>query len=225
MIATLQVVKAIYNRYNSELFNHELPSDINIRIGNAKRSSGSVAFLYNRVVKELTIKNFTISKFHVHTEESLHSVILHEMVHVYLLVNDIIYTTGGNKYHGREFVAKAKELEAKTGIYTIIRDNVIKKVANTSTKARYFILIKKANGEDSIVSITDKLFYDNYNLVNRLKAILEYNSNFLKIHIALTRNPEIDKYPKKRTIRTLYQLTPELADIEANCEIINTISI
>lgn len=225
MIASLDVVKSIYRQYNKELFNNELSSNINIRIGNAKNTSGSVAFIYNQIYKHLTIKNFTISKFHVHTDESLRSVILHEMVHVYLLEKHIIYTTGGNKYHGTEFINKARELEKITGINTIIEDREIKPVANNSSKARYFLLIKKTVGEDSIVSITDKLFYDNYTLVERLESILAYNSNFEKIHIALTRNPEIDKYPKKRTIKTLYKLTPELVDIEANCEIINTITI
>lgn len=223
-IATLSVVKSLYNEYNRELFNNELPL-VNIRIGRAKNSSGSVAFIYDTISKELTIKNFTISNFHIHTEESLRSVIIHEMIHIYLLANDIIYTSGGNKYHGREFYEKAKELEAITGIHTIFEDRVTKGVANTSSKARYFLLIKKTVGEDSIVSITNKLFYDNLALVARLESILSLNSNFEKILIASTRNPEIDKYPKKRTVRTLYKLIPELTNIEAECDIINTIIV
>ncbi len=118
-------LQALYNKLNKELFNNELPK-IQIRWTNATRVAGEVAaqmeFKKNekRVSKimpqmgKITKWKFLgISKKFNLDDISLKGIMAHEMIHVHLLHNGIIFTSGRDGMHGHEFRDRLKIVRAR----------------------------------------------------------------------------------------------------------------
>lgn len=97
----MQVIfRALYNRLNSILFNNELP-ELPITITTGKYYL-AVCKAENGIPKEISV---SIDK--VHDTEEIIGAILHEMVHVYCIINGIPHYDKGEHLPG--FVKAAEE--------------------------------------------------------------------------------------------------------------------
>ncbi len=118
-----------YDYWNKKLFNNELPT-LPFKIEHNKSRGGAV--LYSVLLKtkgnrrKAIFKEFdhlAISDFFIHTQERFLGILVHEMIHVFLLKNNIVYTTGGDRMHGREFMEKLKELQPKVDFKIPVSEN------------------------------------------------------------------------------------------------------
>ena len=150
-----------YNHYNQTLFNNQLPA-IPIYFKPLKGLGGKVDYRIRKTATSKTLvpdsMTMTFSNIFKKTEEQLVSVLLHEMIHVYLAsIGDF------DDNHGPAFRKKKLELEYKTGIKIPITEVEADPILNIDTKPVSVIVI---NGE------TDRPAYACVN-PNFLKANLE----------------------------------------------------
>ncbi len=112
-----------YEEFNNRYFKGELPQ-IPIRWKKLKRASAVVEFTAATVKgKKTYIPNTMVMSFdttYVRTKEEYEPILLHEMIHVYdvAIRNDVIAN------HGAQFLAKRRELSARTGIDIPLTDNI-----------------------------------------------------------------------------------------------------
>ena len=94
----------LYAQLNRELFNDELPKDLEIRMnGRLKRSLGKAFYTYDGNGNMVPLK-IEIAKKHRWTPRFLRKIMTHEMVHIWT------YQTHNNDKHGPKFWNKMKEL-------------------------------------------------------------------------------------------------------------------
>ena len=116
-------IKAKYRYWNSKGFGGELPS-VSMGWTRSKTVGGRVTgtakvenrLLYNLTGEgaKITIKKLELSNFLARDEEFLDSILLHEMVHVYVM--GVLGRNEPRGGHGRKFLEKRKEVALKTGV-------------------------------------------------------------------------------------------------------------
>jgi hypothetical protein len=110
-----------YRYWNAKAFGGELPP-IPIKWMRSKTMGGRVRATLSRSTGDITLKNMAISNYLVMDEERLDGIMLHEMVHVYVLgVLGLAERSGG---HGREFYKKMREVSSKTGIHVPVTEDI-----------------------------------------------------------------------------------------------------
>ncbi len=107
---TLGYLEKIYRQLNNDFFNGEL-EDCTITVQSTPRAYGHVTCGKVWKVKdsnryELNIGAGTLDR----PIESVVSTMLHEMVHIYNLMNDIQDCSRGNTYHNKKFKEKAESV-------------------------------------------------------------------------------------------------------------------
>lgn len=101
----------LYDKFNKKYFNRELP-DIKIKWSNRRRSMGTVLASRNNTTGIITIKHLEISKHLNIDEDKLNALMVHEMIHVYIM--HTLQLNEKNGGHGTEFHKKLDELNRKT---------------------------------------------------------------------------------------------------------------
>ena len=107
MVVTRQQIKKLFIEYNGLYFNAELPL-CEIRVSSHHRYYGLFQYRRNSQNKAVC-KSITISDLFDYTEENLRSVLVHEMIHYYLMWNgeDV------NGTHGEAFLGMAEMFNKK----------------------------------------------------------------------------------------------------------------
>lgn len=230
-VATKKSIQNIYNTYNQLLFKDELPL-IPISIGKAKHSAASVSFtvIRNRFrhidPNSIEICKLTYSNFYDRDVESVHGVIIHEMIHIWLAVNGQVETSGKDKSHGIEFTDKLAELQHRVNFkIPLTEDSSEHTISNPKTKERGVVIIKRKDGKESIVIISDKLIQDITTLHEYFSKLFDINP-FTSIIVGKSINPELARYPQKRVLRNLsiYAKIDGLENLEYEMNKLFTIS-
>lgn len=121
-------LRTLYFKLNKEYFGGALRSDFTFKWNNStriagvvksqvqwtKKVSGRLAQFYPSEGVVTKWKSLEISKKFNMSEDELKGIMVHEMIHVWLLDQGIIETSGGNKMHGTEFMNKLHQLQART---------------------------------------------------------------------------------------------------------------
>lgn len=113
MKANLKYVKEKFDLFNKMIFNGQL-KPLPIRIGNARTSLGGVACMKRRSWTgkvENTNFRLTISAYRDLPEEELDDVIIHEMIHYYILSSQISDTSP----HGKIFMSMMTDINRRFG--------------------------------------------------------------------------------------------------------------
>lgn len=114
-------LKSKYRYWNSKGFGGELPS-IPMKWVRSKRVGGYVeaTVRYKTPMDrrlgtgEVTLKKLAVSNFLQMSEERFDEILLHEMIHVYVM--GILGKAGRGGGHGADFLAKRREVSSKTGV-------------------------------------------------------------------------------------------------------------
>lgn len=164
-----KVLIDLYNKFNVLYFNSELPTDFDIRWIKSKVKGGVVNFSAFKKPQKLEKINYLgISNYRPLTQEKLNGLMIHEMIHVYMCIKNIIYTSGLDKSHGYQFMDKLKEIQSKVNFTIPLTEDSYE--INDHIKSKTF----------------DILFWNN----NIKKTFSVYPENYLKEH----KNELIKKY-------------------------------
>jgi hypothetical protein len=204
-------LQAMYNRLNKQLFSSELPK-IPLKWTNSTRIPGEVQVSYmldqtrisNRhqpVMGTVTKWKFLgISKKFDLDENRLEGIFIHEMVHVDLIHNGIMMTSGRDKSHGPEFKQKLNKVQLLTNVIIPERETDLKPSLNNKVKATGYIWLNQS-GKNFIVKASTKFIQAN--LQNAESHFMNYftsfnsSTNFVEIGIANTNALETLKGVRK----------------------------
>ena len=132
------LIKEKFNEYNKLYFNSELPK-CEIRIKSAYRYYGLFKCKFDEKYKKVTCKSITISDLYDYTEETLASILIHEMIHYYLVQKRKLFKDSFN--HGPEFQKMVKEFNEKYNLNIKIKqDSDYIKLLPTTSKFLFSIL-------------------------------------------------------------------------------------
>ena len=132
------LIKEKFNEYNKLYFNSELPK-CEIRIKSAYRYYGLFECKYHEKYKKATFKTITISDLYDYTDENLKNILVHEMIHYFLIEKKKLFHDSIN--HGREFQKMAKEFNEKHNLnIKILEDWGSIKLLPTTSKFLFTIL-------------------------------------------------------------------------------------
>jgi hypothetical protein len=214
-------IKKRYDYFNTKLFSGKLPTDFKLRFSRSKKAGGSVITEYwvkgrgaYKRVTDWKIKELFLSTFHLRTDEQLDSILVHEMIHVWLTVNGM--HEGYNvKLHGAEFVSKMGELQSKVPFQISLYDTPdMRGDVNHKAKMKALGVVMTLVGgkPDSIIVFTEKTLKEN---VEKLKDILIKNlGTGIDIMFGTSQHPSLEQFTIKRSISkmSLYRLSDDLYD-------------
>jgi hypothetical protein len=210
-----------YDYYNKLLFDNKLPNNFPLRFSRTKKAGGAVITEYwtkgrgrAKRISSWEIKELYLSTFFLRTEEQLDSILVHEMIHVWLTINEM--HEGYNvKLHGAEFVSKMGELQSKVPFKISLYDTPdMRGDVNHNAKMKPVGVVKTLiNGKpDSIVIFTEKTLRAN---LEKLKDILIKNlDNGIEVIFGTSQHPTLEQFTIKRSVSkfALYNLNDELYD-------------
>lgn len=214
-------IKGKYDYYNKKLFGGELPNNFTFKFSRTKKAGGHVRTLYwtsgrgrYQTVTKWEIQELMLSTFFLRTEEQLDSILVHEMIHIWLTINE--KHEGYNvKLHGPEFVQKMGELQKEVPFQISLYDTPDMR-GDMSTRSKSLevgVLVTLLNGKaDSIAVFTAKTLKDN---LERLKAIMtKHKEPGLEVVFGLSSNPTLETFKIKRSVSkfSLYHYNDEQWD-------------
>lgn len=136
MIATEEIVRKKFTEYNIHYFNGELTQPNKVEISNSVKMLGY--FSCDRVIGKRKPKNtkIEISGCYDFTDEQFRDILVHEMIHFYLVYKHIDNTSS----HGTAFQEIANRLNKDYGMNITIRINTYyhKKSPKTSPIKWFF---------------------------------------------------------------------------------------
>jgi hypothetical protein len=156
MRATIPFVKKVYEEYNQKCFGGILPTP-EYRISNTKNIWGNVRWWHRHdetgKIVEQTI-GLGISKRYDISEERLIDIIIHEMIHIYIIVAGIPITAT----HGPEFEKVVKEINKKYGRHVESRKEILPEELDSDTvrEPHHLCYIELEDGRKGIMAFTPK---------------------------------------------------------------------
>ena len=176
-----------YSAFNKLLFGGELPN-VPIRWGTLKGVGGITKATFKRtsnikhpfdkyygcVINPESI-NVVISNIVKRSENELDKVLVHEMIHVYFLYNNM-----PQEKHGIRFKAMAEKLSGIAGFQIPLTDDIEVYDTDLEIKSVGVILASKKNGEYSVALVKPQL------LIDHLNDVSDYLTRFLAFYTLYT---------------------------------------
>jgi len=104
MELTVQKIENYFDKFNKSYFNNSLIRNFPCKVSSSRKMGG-----YIRVTKSLRILAFNISKHYFFDTKDFEDIILHEMIHVYIVQNHL----EDDSMHGHIFCKISKEINSK----------------------------------------------------------------------------------------------------------------
>lgn len=202
-----------FDRLNKLLFDNKL-NTIKLKWTNVKKSGGKV--VYNIINNKNIIQHLEISTFYKMNYDRFINILLHEMIHVYILQNNI--NMYGNS-HGQVFLEMMLKFN-KLGYNVTIKDDVTDMELSTDknlTNPVLAILIYDRRNNVKSIAVYNFLLYTTEN-VNKINNVLKRNSIIYNttydIYYIKTNNINLKKYTICRTLKifTTNYIPDELYD-------------
>lgn len=179
----------LYKKFNAKYFGDELPI-VKTKWSNKKRSMGAVYANRVKATGVITIKHLEISKHLDITEEQLWGLMVHEMIHVYVLHNLQLSENKGG--HGREFVKKLIELRRKVKFFVPETESEEEFEVSSHVKIKPTVVILRTGSNGTWVhAISEKGFKKDFEkIIGRFVQEHEYevfvstSNNITKIPVA-----------------------------------------
>jgi len=161
----IALAKRLYPEYNAKYFDSECPPGLSIK----ERYLGKdiLALVDTNILGKRTARTdsknvefvglFFNNKFQL-SEEQLKSLLLHEMIHVWLFSQGIIRTADGS-YHGKEFKEKLSQVSSESGIQVFDTENSTEiQISDKFLSKPIYGLFIRYQGKNSIVRLSSKMW-------------------------------------------------------------------
>ncbi len=205
-------IKKEFKKFNDDLFDGKLPT---IKMRTAKKSqNGYAGWLktYYWTNKNGDVLRYAHKELMVTSEydnESTQGLLIHEMIHLWLNENGL-YEDYNVKYHGKEFMAKLKELQQKTAI-TIPSDEgnlewfeKTKKRAVPENTKEYGVIVMWYKSYDAYmiyVADVDVIKNKEPYIIELMEQKINMNTNVdIEIYVGTSSHKDLSKYKKNRAI-------------------------
>lgn len=178
MIATRKILERKYDEFNEMYFDDELPYDMILYPKSDLEQMGTFDELKFEWDDKLYPIIFINDQFN-YTEDELNMLLLHEMVHAYLVPRGIEL----EEAHGEAFQELAHKIEKKSGYENII--NGINFV-NYRNKTFYIIVINENGNKDKhIATFTNKNIFKWYvDFFNNYKETCSINVDSFELYLS-----------------------------------------
>lgn len=148
-VNNIALAKRLYPEYNAKYFDSECPPGLFIGEKALGKDILAMAPFTSNVVDGI----FFNSRYEL-PDDRIKSLLLHEMIHVWLISSEI-YTTSGGGYHGKEFQDKRKEVESESGISIPETEEGAGFSSKTLSKPVYGLYMKY-QGRNSVLLVSEK---------------------------------------------------------------------
>lgn len=217
----------MYKDYNKKYFSNKLP-DIKVVWDSLKGKAGVTLskIAKNKKNKKEKIVDIMIkiSNIYNKSETQVKSVLLHEMIHVYLLNKGIIETKGGDKSHGTEFEKKRKEIEKKAGIPITVTEDINRSNIdnNTINDLSYDVIHYKKDGKNMIAVFKEGFLSKNKKeILERFKKMKKDKNVRGKLTFFNSEDGTFLKYPVKDEFSSrFYELDFPINKILSNSKVL-----
>jgi hypothetical protein len=205
-------LKSKYRYWNSKGFGGELPS-IPMKWVRSKRVGGyvSATVKYKSQIDrrlgtgEVTLKKLAVSNFLQMSEERFDEILLHEMIHVYVM--GILGKAGRGGGHGAYFLTKRREVMGKTGVNIPMTEDISGlDLAEDVPDKDVGVLLAKKDGKTLM-----QVF--NLNVLKRVYRnvadVMEKHGYYPWFAFIQSSERELQKYPEQRKYRRGWYKIPD----------------
>ena len=212
-------LKDLYNEYNTKYFDSALP-DIPVVYKRLKDVGGKALATritvnthmpdwYPGKYKIETIDGIYISNYRTYKGTELETILLHEMIHIYLYTKNIVNTNGLSKSHGDEFLEKVKDIEKKSGLTIPLSDDRVEIAEHIKSKNYDVVILKDEKKETySIMVLPSGFFKSDFKaLEEKMISLLKYYTD-RTAYYKMTDDRYLLNYPVKRKLKkvTFYDI-------------------
>jgi hypothetical protein len=204
-------LKSKYRYWNARAFGGELPN-LPLVWTRSRRLGGYVKALvkYDNMLQKrmgegnITLKKLAISNFLQMSEERFDEIMLHEMIHVY-----VMGVLGKTESHGYEFLRKRREVQSKTGIKIPITEDIsgMEIAEDVPDREVGVLLAKKKDGKTMMQVFGLRAFNRLYrNIIDEMKRKEYWYPWFALVE---SKERELQKYPEQRKYRRGWYLVQD----------------
>ena len=174
MRATITFVKKVYEEYNQKCFGGILPTP-EYRISNTKRKWGNVKWWHKHNEKgEIIAQSIGLSitgRYDI-TEDRMIDIILHEMIHIYIIAAKIPITA----MHGSEFIKVMDEINEKYGRHIEVRKEILWEELNSDTirEPHYLCYLEFSDGRSGVLAFSVKCIKKLKDFIARTPVITKH---------------------------------------------------
>lgn len=205
MIATLDFLVKRFETFNHAYFDGALPP-VPIKLGRAVRSLGSCTYKKRRKwFGKLEYYDFCL---HISTrydlpEEELEDILLHEMIHYEILVNQLQDTSA----HGRLFRARMKQFNEQYGRHiSVSHRHALPPVATPKDRRPQVVaLVHMKNGRIGVKRLPASL-----QRINAYRRGLLHSGEVVSVDFYLTDDPYFLRFPKSSALNIFFPADPDL---------------
>jgi hypothetical protein len=188
-----------YHKLNKQLFNNELPVIV-MQWSNRKGNLGHVKSMRNNFTGEQKIMYLAISSFHAMPYRVFKDTMAHEMIHIKQI------SDGERGSHGYSFYKEMNKINGMNlGFNITVRSEEQLGISDTiKTNVKPLIgIILEIDGTYYISVTTPSVYNTDADFIFNLFEKLVQRGRFYNVEITVveTKNPELLKYPLKRTFR------------------------
>jgi len=208
-------LKAKFRYWNSKGFGGELPN-LPMKWVRSKKVGGYVEAMVRYKTPmdrrlgngEVTLKKLAISNFLQMSEQRFDEIMLHEMIHVYVM--GVLQKAGRGSGHGSYFMAKRREVMGKTGVNIPLKEDISgMDLADDVPNKEVGVILAKRDGKTFMQVFNLKVLKRVYKNVAELMELRGYYPWFAFVE---SDKRELQKYPEQRKYgRGWYKVNESMA--------------
>jgi hypothetical protein len=213
MRATIEYIEQKFDEFNKLMFRGRLPK-LPFKISDSRTFLGQIKFFQEK--NDDGTWYYSGFTFHVSNKTDLpqdvvDDVIIHEMIHYYILYNQM----QDNAPHGDLFIQKMEEINNQFDRHITVTHKGTKEEADTDTeKRRHLICISRWKDGDRCITVST----DNPRIMLRIWDEIEQNDEIEEYKWVFTTNPFFNRYPRSQSAKFQScpsdELRPHLSDVE-----------
>jgi hypothetical protein len=200
-------IQARYDYWNRTVFDGKLPN-VSVKWGRSKRWGGITKGMVNTVARTGTVNSIEVSDFIVDDPVVIDGILLHEMIHVEMMVQ-------GKGGHGWEFSMLRRQYSSKSGINIPATEDMEHFVVpeDMEVKPKGVVVFHREGEKQGLVVYNLNFFQKSLDAIKSAAARFMDNSRRLgkkaEVFLLISDVKELLKYPEKRTVMNGWYMVPE----------------
>ncbi len=199
MRPTITFLQEKFNHFNSLCFGGKLPQ-VSIRLSHARTFGGRLSYTVNRrifAVSRYSSLTISISTLHEFSESEYEDILIHEMIHLYILTKGIKDTSP----HGEQFRSIMQHINDRYGRHITVSKRYDASSQDTRRRRHLVCVSQLTNGHTGITVSTTTSIFQLWDKIAR-HPLVSQTSWYS------TTDPYFNRFPRSRTLK-IYKANPE----------------